>query len=238
VYLLFGKQKVAQPTKSGFDWRVYSDATLAGLSALIPIPLIDLMFEGVFRRRMPGSIAKTNGRRLDRWDEIRLGRGHGQLVSVAGCLAIPVSFMRYIFKKLWRKVIYVFAVADAAHQIAEYWHRAYLLDHVISAGHLETDADSDRAIQVFRQVLREVDPSPLVFLATEVIAGTARVARLLVHARRHGSEEQTDSIRDIVRAHWDVAERSLRDDAMRYNRLYVDWPDGVSTGGQSEGDIR
>ncbi len=215
---------MAEPAKNGFDWRIYSDATLAGLSALIPIPFVDLMFEGVFRRRMPGAIAETNGRRLDRWDKIRLGRGHGQLVSVAGCLAIPVGFVRYIFKKLWRKIIYVFAVADAAHQIAEYWHRAYLLDHVISAGHLETDADSDRAIQVFRRVLREVDPSPLVFLATEVIAGTSRVLRLLVGARREGSVEQTGSIQDILRPHWSAAERSLRETAAHYNQLYVEWP--------------
>jgi len=224
VYFLFGKPNVTQQADKGFNWRIYSDATLAGLSALIPIPLVDLMFEGVFRRRMPAAIAETSGRQLARWDQIRLGRGHGQLVSVAGCLAIPVNIVRYVIKKLWRKIIYVFAVADAANQIAEYWQRAYLLDHMISAGHLEPGADSDRAIQVFMQVLREVDTGALVFLANEVIAGTARIARLLVRARRHGSAEETDSIRDIVRAHWEAAERELREAAARYNQLYVEWP--------------
>jgi hypothetical protein len=207
-----------------FDWRVFSDATLAGLSALIPIPIVDLVFEGIFRRRMPGAIAETRGRRLERWDRIRLGRGHGRLVSVAGCLAIPVGVVRYIIKKLWRKIIYVFAVADAANQTSEYWHRAYLLDHVISAGHLEPGADSDRAIAVFMQVLRDVDTGALAILAKEVIAGTTRLLRLLVRARRHGSVEQTDSIRDIFRDHWASAELTLRGTAARYNELYMTWP--------------
>ena len=219
------------------DWRVFSDATLAGLSALIPIPIVDLVFEGIFRRRMPGAIAETHRRQLDHRDRIRLGRGHGRLVSVAGCLAIPVGLVRYILKKLWRKIIYVFAVADAAYLTSEYWHRAYLLDHVISAGHLEPEADSDRAIEVFMQALREADTGALVFLAKEVIAGTTRVLRLLVRARRHGSEEYTDSIRDIVRDHWGAAERTLRGTAARYNELYVAWPETVPTDGGDNRDI-
>jgi hypothetical protein len=212
-----------------FEWRVYSDATFAGLSALIPLPIVDVVFEWIFRRRMPEAIAETNQRQLDRGDRIRLGRGHGQLVSLAGCLAIPVSIVRYVIKKLWRKIIYVFAVADAANLTSEYWHRAYLLDHVISAGHLEPEADSDRAIEVFMQTLREVDTRALVFLAKEVIAGTTRVLRLLVRARRHGSAEQTESISDIIRYHWDTAERALRETAVHYNELYVNWPDQKSS---------
>jgi hypothetical protein len=224
VYFLCGKPAVTESTKKGFERRIYSDATLAGLSALIPIPLVDLMFEGMFRRRMPAEIAETRERQLDRWDRIRLGRGHGRLVSMAGCLAIPVGFVRYLFKKMWRKIIYVFAVADAANLISEYWHRAYLLDHMISAGHLEPEADSDRAIQVFMQTLREVDTGALVFLAREVIAGTARVLRLLMRAGRHGSMAQTESISDVLRYHWGAAERALMETASRYNELYVNWP--------------
>lgn len=216
-------------SNSRLDWRVFSDATLAGLSALIPIPLVDLVFEGLFRRRMPGAIADANGRQLDRWDQIRLGRGHGRLLSTAGCLAIPLGLVRYIVKKLWRKVIYVFAVTDAANQTAVYWYRAYLMNHVISAGHLEPEADSDRAIQVFMQVLREVDASPLLLLAKEVVSGTARVLDVLVRGRRHGSAEVTGSIRDIVRTHWDAAEQPLRQTAARYNELYVSWPDSASS---------
>jgi hypothetical protein len=236
VYRDVREATVEGSTRQRFEWRVYSDATFAGLSALIPVPFVDLLFEGIFRRRMPSAIAEANGRRLDRWDQIRLGRGHGRLVSVAGCLAIPLGFVRYLVRKLWRKVVYVLAVSDAADQLAEYWHRAFLLDHVISAGHLEPEADSDRAFGVFMQVLRETDPSPLVFLAREVIGGTARVVRTLARARRRGSADQTESIRDIVRAHWGAAERSLQETAARYNELYVRWPGAGHAGGSQNGN--
>ena len=32
-----------------FDWLIYADATFAGLSVLIPIPIIDWIFENIFR---------------------------------------------------------------------------------------------------------------------------------------------------------------------------------------------
>lgn len=195
---------------------------------MIPIPLVDLLFERVFRRRMPGEIAQARRREIDRLDRMRLGRGHGRLVSIAGCLAIPVGFVRYVFRKLWRKIIYVFAVTDAANQIAEYWHRAYLLDHIISAGHLEPEADTDRAVQVFMQTLRVIDTGALVFLAREVISGTARVLRLLVRARRHGAAGQAESISDILRSQWDAAEQELVKTAARYDQLYVNWPGETS----------
>ena len=44
---------------SGFDWRIYADATCAGLSVLIPLPFVDTAFETVFRRRIPGTIARA-----------------------------------------------------------------------------------------------------------------------------------------------------------------------------------
>jgi hypothetical protein len=205
----------------GFDWRVYSDATCAGLSALIPIPLVDLVFEGYFRRRMPATIARVRGRDLDRWDRIRLGRGHGVLVSVAGCLAIPVMAVRYVLRRLWRKIIYIFAVADATGLVSEYWHRAYLLDHTISAGHFAPEADRDRAVRAFGQALREADTSPLLGLARQMVSGTRRVFRVLLRARRRGASEETGSLAEVLGSHWASAERSMQAVAIRYNDLYA-----------------
>ena len=62
--------------ESILDWRVYADATCAGLSVLFPIPLVDMVFEGVFRRRMPGTIGKARGVKLD--IPTRRNLGHGE----------------------------------------------------------------------------------------------------------------------------------------------------------------
>ena len=156
---------MSAPGTSDFDWRVYADATAAGLTALIPVPLLDLALEGTFRRRMPRAISRARGVGLRTRDRARLAVGSGQWLSAAGCLAIPVAAVRYLARRLWHKVVYVLAVADSVSLLSAYWHRAYLMDHMIRAGHLDDPDDSDWAILVFRRVLREADTSPLMGLA-------------------------------------------------------------------------
>lgn len=212
----------APPTR--FDWRIYADATCAGLTPLIPIPIVDLIFEATFRRRMPRAIARARNVRLKPADRVRLARRDGRWLTAAGCLSIPVVGARYLARRLWHKLVYVLAVADAASLTSGYWHRAYLMDHMIRAGHLGEGADSDWAIQVFSRTLREADTSPLTGLAREVIAGSHRVLRLLARARRRGSAAETESLAEIVGSHWGAARRSLEAIALRYNELYTQRP--------------
>jgi len=211
----------ATPRHTTFDWRIYAEATCAGLTALLPLPFVDLGFEAYFRRRMPATIARVRKQELPGGARRRFGRGLGKLVSLEGCLAIPVGVVRYIVKKLWRKIIYVFAIADATSLVSAYWHRAYLLDHVIRAGHAAPDVDWPRSAAVFEKVLAETDTGPLMGLARQTVANAHRVFRLLVLARRRGAAEETESLSTILRSHWDAAERSLYDVAVRYNAAYA-----------------
>jgi len=209
------------PQHTTFDWRIYAEATCAGLTALLPIPFADLAFEGTFRRRMPATIAKIRKRELADPARRRLGRGPGRLFSLEGCLAVPLAVVRYIVKKIWRKVIYVFAIADATSLVSAYWHRAYLLDHIIKAGHAGPDVDWPRSVAVFEKVLEETDTSPLMGLARRTVSSVHRVLRLLVLARRHGAAEETESLSSILRSHWDAAEAALIKVAIRYNEEYA-----------------
>ena len=219
---------------SQFDWRVYADATAAGLTALIPIPLLDLALERTFRRRMPKAISQARGVPLRVRDRARLAVGDGRWLSAAGCLAVPVAGARYLARRLWHKVIYVLAVADSVSLLSAYWHRAYLMDHMIRAGHLEEEASADWAILVFRRVLREADTSPLMGLAREVVAGSQRVVRTLLRARRRGADTQAERLGDILRSHWGAAERSLRAVAVRYDELFAQGPEQVAVGSSEQ----
>lgn len=212
---------MARAEPRDFDWRVYADATCAGLSALIPIPLVDLAFERSFRRRMPVAIARVHGRPLHPSDRDHLARREWRLTGVRGCLVLPLAGARYLARVVWRKVVYVLAVADAAGLVSAYWHRAYLMDHIIRAGHLEEGADADWALVVFDRVLDETDTSPLVGLARQVAAASRRIVGLLVRARRQDSPGVTETLGEILRSHWNAAEGSLRAVALRYNALYV-----------------
>jgi hypothetical protein len=204
-----------------FDWRIYADATCAGLTALVPLPFVDLAFETYFRRRMPATIARVRRRELADGARRRLGRGSGRVLSLAGCLAIPVGLVLYIVKKIWRKVIYVLAIADATSMVSAYWQRAYLLDHIISAGHADPEVDWQRAASVFEKVLGETDASPLMGLARQSVSNVHRVLRLLIRARRHGAAEETESLSGILRSHWGAAESALRQVALDYNEDYA-----------------
>ncbi len=206
---------------SDFDWRIYAEATCAGLTPLLPLPFVDLAFEAVFRRRMPGNTARVRGRVLATGAPAALSRGTGELLSLQGCLRLPLGILRYILRRIWRKLVYVFAIADAATLTSEYWHRAYLLDHVIRAGHAGPDVDWQRGAAVFDKVLRETDVSPLMGLAKQTVTNAHRVARILVRARRHDAAGETESLSTILHSHWDAAESSLMEVAVRYNAEYA-----------------
>ena len=49
-------------SKSDLEWRTFSDATCAGLTVLISLPLVDNAFETIFKRRIPVTIASVRRR--------------------------------------------------------------------------------------------------------------------------------------------------------------------------------
>lgn len=211
----------AIPHHTTFDWRIYAEATCAGLTALLPIPFLDLAFESYFRRRMPATIARIRG--MDQAEGARrcLGRGSGRLISLEGCLSLPLAVMRYVLRKFWRKIVYVFAIADATSLVSAYWHRAYLIDHIVRAGHTDPNVDWRRSAAVFNKVLNETDTGPLMGLARQTVSSVHRVLLLLIRARRRGAAEETESLSNILRSHWDAAEASLTKMALRYNLEYA-----------------
>jgi hypothetical protein len=206
--------------QTGPDWRVFADATCAGLAVLIPVPIVDLMFEVTFRRRIPGTIANLRGASLAPEVRRRLGQAVSGPLSVAGCMSLGAKAGWYVVKRIWRKIIYVLAVKDAVTALTEYWHRAFLIDHMVRAGHLDRGVNTDLAIGVFSRVVREIDPSPLRGAARQTVANVQHVVRLLVDARRLGATVVTRSIADLLGSHWRTAERSLHETTERYDSLY------------------
>jgi hypothetical protein len=218
------KSEIRNPKSDGaqpsFDWRVYADATCAGLALLIPLPFVDLVFEGIFRRRIPQSIARARGRLMTQSVRRALGRAVEPPGTLRGCLSMLAKALLYIVRRIWRKIIYVLAVKDAVTSLTRYWHRASLIDHMVRAGHLEPGADTGLAADVFARVLQEIDPSPLRETARQTVANVHHVVRLLAGARRLGAAAVTRELGRILGSHWETAEASLAATAERYNRAY------------------
>jgi hypothetical protein len=199
------------------EWWVLADATLAGLSVLIPLPGLDLLVEAFFRHRIAPSIARHRHVRLETWILARLGSG-GEWLTLHGCLLLPLRAVIWLVKRLVRKLLYVLTVAEAAEQISAYWHRAFLVDHLVRSGCLQRSGpQAERAIALFRQVLEEADTSPLVGLARQVAGSPRRALRVLQRLRRGEAVPTADQA--ALDAGWPAIQASLAAVAARFDRL-------------------
>ena len=151
----------------------------------------------------------------------QLSRPVNSMLSWSGCLSVPFRVLRYILRRLWRKIIYIFAVKDATTALTEYWHRAYLIDHMLRAGHLDPNVDTDLAVRMYHLVLHDIDPSPLAELARQTVANVRHVFRLLLRAHRLGAAEVTKSIGEVLSSQSKSAEESLAATSRLYDERYA-----------------
>lgn len=157
-----------------FEWAIYVDATLAGLAILIPIPLLDLLFEWIFKRRMPQAIARRNGRTLSPETVRQLNRSS---FSCLGCLLWPLELVWLLLKRTYRTILYFLTVKEATDKLSYYWHRAFLLDLIMKRGDLSGPEEAALAAEALHQVLDSLTTSPLTQLAQQVVANVRHILR-------------------------------------------------------------
>lgn len=199
-----------------FDWSRYADATMAGLSVLVPVPFVDDAFEAFFRRRIPGAVARSRGRTLP--DDVRavLGEGEGGW----GCATIPLRLTLGLLKRLSRKLLYFLTIKAATDRLSHHWSRAFLIDHMLMSGHLESAASARVARRAMDEVLTTV-AGPLSRVARQVIASARNVWPALRRARRGEEPEEVRQVRSELEGHWDEAAGDLRSLAARYDAAYA-----------------
>jgi hypothetical protein len=201
---------------TAFDWSRYADATLAGLSVLVPIPFLDDAFEAFFRRRIPGAVARSRGRTLP--DDVRAVLGEGD--DRGGCATIPLRLTLGLLKRLSRKILYFLTIKSATDRLSQYWSRAFLIDHMMTAGHLENAAQARVARAAMDEALTTVS-GPLPRVAGHVIATSRNVWPALRRARRGEEAEEMRQVRSQMEGHWGEAAEDLRSLAGRYDAAYA-----------------
>src|SRR5215204_38749 len=80
----------AVPSATAFDWAVYGNATLAGLSILIPIPFLDSVFEWFFSQQILPTLIGRRGYKPSLPALAEFDRDDNPWY--AGCFLWPVSF--------------------------------------------------------------------------------------------------------------------------------------------------
>lgn len=206
----------AQP-HTDFEWPIYADATLAGLSVLFPIPLVDWWLEERFRRRMPNAIARYHGQSLAHAVVQELN------ASDRGCLASGLLFVvklpLELIKRLSSKILYFLTIKAATDQVSYYWQRAFLLDYALAAGHLQNVETARRARHAMERVL-ESTSSPFGSLARRLIGSVRDIVPTLRRGRRGQEEQVLQQERASVQQNWGVYEGFLRSLAEKYQESY------------------
>lgn len=188
---------------TAFDWAIYADATCAGLAVLIPIPIVDWLFEDFFRRRMPNAIAKRHGVKLADTVRDEFNRGDDTKTFLSSCLLLPLKGAYWLLKSVSKKILYFLTIKEAADQISLYWHQAFLIDHMIRAGQLEDREAAIIARRAMWALLEAKHTSPLRQLAQQVVAESNHVWRTLRDMRRGKEDEEIEERKVQIRRRWD-----------------------------------
>lgn len=209
--------------RTTFDWAIYADATFAGLAVLIPIPVLDWIVEWFFARRILSAIAKRRGRQLEPGVMRALNNNQGCKGWFIGCFTLPVMLTIELIKSISRKILYFLTIKAASDQLSYYWHRAFLIDYMLLAGHLD-DADSALlAGQAMEQVIATSTSSPVLKLAGEVMSSTGYVFGVLRNARRSQKEEENEMIQQQpsrITRRWNDFEAYFNTLAADYEEVY------------------
>lgn len=203
---------------TAFDWAIYADATAAGLSALIPIPGLDWLFEQFFRRRMPLSIANRRERQLAPPIVRKLNRGEASWLKT--CLLLPFQGIFWLLKKISRKILYFLTVKEAIDQVSFYWHQAFLIDYMLRDGHLQSEESTVAARRAMWRILHNTHRSPLRHLAREIISTPGRMWRSLRRFRWGQEDEALARKKSLMSEHWGEFTDYFEKIATLYDQAY------------------
>jgi hypothetical protein len=203
---------------TAFEWSRYADATLAGLSVLIPVPFVDDAFEGYFRRRIPGAVARSRGRALPA--EVRAALDEEDAAGRGGCATLPLRLTLGLLKRLSRKLLYFLTVKTATDRLSHYWYRAFLLDHMLAVGHLDDPAAARLAHRAMEQVLATT-AGPLPRVARQMVASSRNVWSALRLARRGQDSEEVREMRTQLERRWSEIAEHLGSVAARFVEVHA-----------------
>jgi len=180
--------------------RLVTDSLLAGLTRLVPLPLLDDWIHDLLRKRGAMAIAAAAGVELTDAEARALGVGVDSWTTggcLRGCAVAAVTKpFHFLFKLLFRKVIYrilfFLLVKDCVDAFSRAFHESYLLRHAFAAGHLrEVTGGGERPVPLptgvdprvvaVRKAIEEacdgIDTRPVEKLARSAFAGSRQLLR-------------------------------------------------------------
>lgn len=107
---------------------IATHAVLAGLTPLIPVPVVDDIAKSFFRQRLVRSLAAAHGRTVTGADAEAFA-AERESGCMSGCVG---SLLLYPLKKVFRKIFFVLEWKRAVDLTSRTYHFGYLVDHVFA----------------------------------------------------------------------------------------------------------
>jgi hypothetical protein len=114
-------------TAEGAQRVLVTHAVLAGLTPLIPVPVVDDLAKNYFRRRLVRRLAAASSRELSDEELVALARERGR-GCVRGCL---VALLVYPLKAVFRKVFYFLEWKRAVDLTSRTYHFGHLVAYAL-----------------------------------------------------------------------------------------------------------
>ena len=209
------------PTEAAASRRVLRYAVLAGLCPLLPIPFLDNVLVGMFRSRMIRGQVRDAGLEPAP-QQADLLAFEPRPIRLLGCV---LGLIWMVIKKIFRKLVYIFAVKDCVDTTSLVMHHGWLFQYALDRGILDqgTFTDDNEAIRRVRDAVRtateRVDPRPVnkavrqVFLGSRtLVKGAARAVGQVLRgggANRRDAEGTERAVSDLETRQVGEVERIL-----------------------------
>ena len=212
----------------GWFRAVVWDSLLAGMCPLLPVPFVDDVALGRVRRRMVFRIAGSADLALTRTEAKRLAGPRRSW----GCGRLAAKAILYPVKKVFRKVIYVFAIKEAIDTLSETFHRGYLLHAIAARGMLGPGRPDPERLEAVAAAVDEtvdaLDTRPLEGVVSEVLRSSRRsvaatVAWLVTRVKGRGGVESAEAEFDRER----LSESAPETRALFDRLLAAIWDEGT-----------
>jgi len=205
-------------------------SVLAGLTPLIPVPLVDDLVKNYFRKRLLRSLAAEAGRALSE-EELGALSAEAERGCVTGCL---LTALVYPLKAVFRKLFYFLEWKRAADLTSRTYHFGYLSAYAMRAranGASALDLRGARAVgEAIQAVCREAPIKPL----EAAVGGTFRQSRrvlkgaaslLATALRRLTGSARPEQVAEAIRSVEPEEERELDPVVTRLQRSIASVPE-------------
>jgi hypothetical protein len=189
---IFNVNFARMKTQESNQHRLATYAVLTGLTPLIPVPFIDDVVKGYFRRRLVRQLASANGRAVSA-EELEALTREEDGGCVRGCVVTAVV---YPLKRIFAKIFYFLEWKRAADLTSHTYHFGYLVDYALrpdAEGRTLLDARPAREVgAAIAAVVREAPIKPV----EGAVSATFSQSRKIL---RGGAELLGSSLRRITR---------------------------------------